>query len=287
MAGDHAPDGAQPNLRRNLGLLEITLGGVGLILGAGIYALVGEAAGTAGNAVWMSFVLAAGIAALTGLSYAELASAYPKAGADYEYSRQALGKRFAAVVGWLIIAGNVLAASAVALGFGGYFGEFFSTSPTSAALAALAVAGAIAAYGIRESMWVSITLTVIEVAGLAFIIAVGVPHIGDVPLLDTRSGTAGVFSGAALVIFAFIGFEQIATLSEETRDSRRTVPAAVLLSIGVSTSIYVAVAISAVMAYFKPEPPVPPPAVRSSNDQPGAVADPVQRPLRPRGPSGK
>lgn len=239
-------DGNQPTLRRSLGLVETTLGGVGLILGAGIYALVGEAAGTAGNAVWLSFALAAGIAALTGLSYAELASAFPKAGADYEYSRQALGMRFAAVVGWLIVAGNVVAAAAVALGFGGYFGELFSTSTTTMALAALAVAGGIAAYGIRESMWASILLTVIEVAGLVFIIAIGVPHLSDVPLLDARSGAAGIFSGAALVIFAFIGFEQIATLSEETKDAPRVVPMAVLLSIAISSSIYIAVAITAV-----------------------------------------
>lgn len=236
----------RPGLRRSLGLLETTAGGVGLILGAGIYALVGEAAETTGNALWMSFALAAMIAALTGLSYAELASAFPKAGADYEYSRQALGRRVAAVVGWVIVAGNVVAAAAVALGFGGYLGEFTPLSSTLGAMTALAVAGAIAVYGIRESMWMSIALTGIEVGGLLLIVAIGVPHFGDVPLLETKSGAAGVLSGAALVIFAFIGFEQIATLAEETRQPSRTVPRAVLLSIAVSTSIYMAVAVAAV-----------------------------------------
>jgi APA family basic amino acid/polyamine antiporter len=236
----------RPGLRRSLGLLETTVGGVGLILGAGIYALVGEAAGKAGNAVWLSFALAAGMAALTGLSYAELASAYPRAGADYEYSRQALGRRFAAVVGWVIVSGNVIAAAAVALGFGGYFGEFVDVAPTLAALLALTAAAAIAAYGIREAMWASILLTVVEIAGLLLIIGIGVPHLGDVSLVDTRSGASGVFSGAALVIFAFIGFEQIATLSEETHDARRTVPAALLLALVFSTAVYIAVAVAAV-----------------------------------------
>jgi APA family basic amino acid/polyamine antiporter len=94
----------QPGLRRSLTLLEATLGSVGVILGAGIYALVGEAAGRGGNAVWISFLLAALMAGLTGLSYAEMASAYPKAGADYEYTRRGLGADGGAIVIGLSIA---------------------------------------------------------------------------------------------------------------------------------------------------------------------------------------
>src|SRR3989304_4652230 len=105
-------------LRRSLGLLETTLGGIGIILGAGIYVLVGEVAGEAGNALWVSFLIATGAAGVVGLSYAEVGSAYPRAGADYEYPRQALGPRAAFVVGWLIVIGNLVAAAAVALGFG-------------------------------------------------------------------------------------------------------------------------------------------------------------------------
>jgi len=238
--------GERPGLRRSLGLLETTLGGVGIILGAGIYVLVGEAAGRAGDAVWASFAIAAVMAALTGLSYAELASMYPNAGADYEYSRQAMGRPVAAVVGWVIISGNLIAAAAVALGFGGYFGEFVDSPKVAAAIAAIVVAAAIAVYGIKESMWTSIALTFVEVGGLVLIIGVGVPHLGDAPLLEAKSGVASVFSGAALVIFAFIGFEYVATLSEETRAAKRTVPVALLLSIVITTLIYVAVAVAAV-----------------------------------------
>lgn len=90
-------------LRRTLGLLEVTISGVGIILGAGIYALIGEAAGLAGNAVWISFALSALIALLTGLSYAELASMFPKAAAEYEYTSQAFGGFLAFLVGWMII----------------------------------------------------------------------------------------------------------------------------------------------------------------------------------------
>jgi len=222
------------------------MGGIGIILGAGIYALVGEVAGKAGDAVWVSFLMAAAMAAVIGLSYAELASAFPKAGADYEYTRQALGLRAAFVVGWLIVIGNLVAAATVSLGFGGYLHTFVDIDPTALALAALVAATFIAFYGIREAVWLSVILTLAEVAGLVFVIVIGVPHLGDVDLLEAEMGAAGIFSGAALVMFAFIGFEQIATLSEETRDAVRIVPKALLLAIAVTSGLYLMVAVAAV-----------------------------------------
>jgi len=233
-------------LRRSLGLFETTLGGIGIILGAGIYALVGEVAGKAGDAVWVSFLMAAAMAAVIGLSYAELASAFPRAGADYEYTRQALGLRAAFVVGWLIVIGNLVAAATVSLGFGGYLHTFVDVDPTVLALAALVAATFIAFYGVREAVWLAVFLTLAEVGGLVFVIAIGVPHLGDVDLLKAEMGAAGIFSGAALVMFAFIGFEQIATLSEETRDAARIVPKAMLLAIAVTSGLYLAVAVAAV-----------------------------------------
>jgi len=233
-------------LRRSLGLFETTLGGIGIILGAGIYALVGEVAGKAGDAVWVSFLMAAAMAAVIGLSYAELASAFPKAGADYEYTRQALGLRAAFVVGWLIVIGNLVAAATVSLGFGGYLHTFVDVDPTALALAALVAATFIAFYGIREAVWLAVVLTLAEAGGLVFVIVIGVPHLGDVDLLEAEMGAAGIFSGAALVMFAFIGFEQIATLSEETRDAVRIVPKAMLLAIAVTSGLYLMVAVAAV-----------------------------------------
>jgi APA family basic amino acid/polyamine antiporter len=236
----------EPRLKRSLGVVELTLGGVGVILGAGIYALVGEAAGKAGDALWLSFLLAAVMAALTGLSYAELASVYPRAGADYEYTRRAFGQRPGAVVGWVIISGNLIAAAAVSLGFGGYFGEFVDVGRTVPAVGALIVAGAIAVYGVKEAVWASIVLTVIEVGGLLFIVGIGIPHFGHIDLLDARNGVSGILSGASLVVFAYIGFEQVATLSEEADDAPHAVPTALLLSIGITTALYVMVAVAAV-----------------------------------------
>jgi len=234
-----------PALRRNLGLLETTAGGVGIILGAGIYVLVGEVASEAGDALWVSFLMAGAMAAIIGLSYAELSSAYPRAGADYEYTRQALGPRAAFVVGWLIVIGNLVAAAAVALGFGQYLNTFWDLGPTRIAIGVLVVATLIAFYGIKESVWASIVLTLIEAGGLVFIIAIGIPHLGDVDLSEAHAGAPGIFAGAALVMFAYIGFEQVATLAEETKDAPRVIPKALLLSIVITTVLYLSVAVAA------------------------------------------
>lgn len=235
-----------PTLRRSLGLFETTIGGVGIILGAGIYVLVGEVAAQAGSALWVSFIIAAVMAAAVGLSYAELASMFPRAGADYEYTRNALGLRAAFVVGWLIVIGNLVAAATVALGFGRYLNTFWDIGPTPIAVGSLVVATLIAFYGIREAVWTSIVLTLVEAAGLVFVIAVGLPHLGDENLLAAQHGATGIFAGAALVMFAFIGFEQIATLAEETVEASRLIPRALLLAIMITTCLYLLVAVSAV-----------------------------------------
>jgi APA family basic amino acid/polyamine antiporter len=236
------------SLKKTLGLFETTMSGVGIIIGAGIYALLGEVAGKAGDRMWLSFLIAGGISALVGLVYAEMASMFPKAGADYEYTRQALGGRVAFVIGWLIVIGNLVAAGTVALGFGSYLTTFLEADARVPALTALIVATLIAFLGIREAVWVSILLTVVEMGGLVFAITIGIPHIGDVNIFDAEFGTMSLFSGAALVLFAFIGFQQIATLSEEAENAQRVVPRAMLLAIGLTTLLYILVAVTSVSA---------------------------------------
>jgi APA family basic amino acid/polyamine antiporter len=234
------------SLRRSLNLVETTLAGIGIILGAGVYALVGAVAGEAGNGIWLSFVVAAVVAAVIGLCYAELASMFPHSAADHEYTRQALGPRPAFVVGWLVVVGNVIAAATVALGFGGYLGSFVDVDATVAAIVALVVAMVIAFIGVEETVKVMILGTLVEVGGLVLVIAIGVPHLADADLTNLNQGTSGVLGGAALVMFAYIGFNEIATLAEETEDPTRTVPLAMLLSIAITTVLYILVAISAV-----------------------------------------
>ena len=186
------------------------------------------------------------MAGVVGLSYAELAAAFPRAGADYEYTRQALGLRVSFVVGWLIVIGNLVAAATVSLGFGRYLNSFVDITPTAAAVIALVAATVVAFVGIKQAVWVSIILTVVEFAGLVIIIVIGMPHIGDVDLLEAQKGAGGVFGGTALVMFAFIGFQQIATLAEETVDAPRIIPRAMLIAVGITSVLYVLVAVAAI-----------------------------------------
>ena len=237
---------SERRLKRSLGLLETTLAGVGIILGAGVYALIGAVADKAGDGIWLSFVIAAVVAAVIGLCYAELASMFPHSGADHEYTRQALGARPAFVVGWLMVIGNIIGAATVALGFGGYLGTFVDVDPTVAAVVALGVAMVIAFAGVEETIKVMVLGTLVEVGGLVMIIAIGVPHFSADYLTSFDNGAAGVLHGAALVMFAYIGFSEIATLAEETENPTRTVPLAMVLSIGITTLLYIMVAIAAV-----------------------------------------
>ncbi len=234
-------------LERALGLWQVTASGVGIIIGAGVYVLIGSATELAGPRVWMAFLLAAVLSTLTGISYAELASMFPKAGAEFEYARHAYPPWVAFLVGWVMIVGLVVAAATVALGFGRYVAWFVDVPEWASALALLAGVAATAWSGIRRSSRVTVALSVVQVGGLIYVIAIGAPHLGRVDLLSgAGTGAGGVVGAAALVFFAFIGFDEVITLAEETHDPTRTVPRALLLSLGISTVLYVGVAIAAV-----------------------------------------
>lgn len=232
-------------LKRSLGLLEVTLSGMGIILGAGIYALIGEAAGLAGNAVWMSFVLAALVAVFTGLSYAELASVFPRAGAEYEYTAQAFGRRLAFVIGWLIILSGVISTATVALGFAGYFRALTGMPLIPSALMLIALLAIVNFAGVKQSAWLAVIFTLIETLGLLIIILIGLPHLGSLDYMEMPFGLSGMFQAAALIFFAFIGFEEIVKLSEETREPEKTIPRALILSVSISIILYILVALSA------------------------------------------
>jgi APA family basic amino acid/polyamine antiporter len=235
------------HLKRTLGLFEVTLYGVGVILGAGIYALLGKAAGLAGNAVWAAFAIGAFIAAFTGLSYAELSSMFPKAGGEYVYTEKAFNKRLAFLVGWLIIAGGIIAAATISLGFSGYFSVLFHTPIIPIAIILLFLLSLLSFWGIKQSAIADIIATFVEVGGLVAIVAFGLKYIGSVNYTELPPlGFPGLLSATALIFFAFLGFEDIVRLSEETRNPTRTIPKALILSIIISTIIYVSVAVAAI-----------------------------------------
>jgi basic amino acid/polyamine antiporter, APA family len=233
-------------LRRDLGLFDATLAGVGIIVGAGIYVLIGTAAGYAGNAVWISFIISAIVAFLTGLSYAELSSIYCKDSGEYCYVEHNFGKSIAFVTGYLVMLALVLGAAAVSLGFSGYLNTLMNFgNVTILAIFSILLFTVINITGIKASMKLTIVLTGLSVLGLLIVIFFTVPKIGSVNYFEMIN-LSGVFKAASLIFFAFIGFESVVKLSEETVNPRKTIPLALLLSIGISTILYVLVAISAV-----------------------------------------
>jgi len=233
-------------LHRTVGPLGASLSGIGIVLGAGIYVLIGEAAGEVGNGAWMAFLLGAMLAAATGLSYAELSSTIPEAGAAAAYAEESFGPRTGFVTGWLDILVNCVAAPAVAIGFAGYFAALIGGNETLIVLLTLAICAGIALVGVGETIRLASLFAVIEAVGLLIVIAVGAPFLGDVNLFELDHGVTGLLAGAALVFFAYTGFEEIATLSEEVKDPSRNIPLALLIAIAVTTVLYVAVAAVAV-----------------------------------------
>lgn len=234
-------------LIRELSLFEVTIYGIGIILGAGVYALIGEASGLAGNSLWLSFAIGALISSFTGLSYAELSTIFPKVAAEYVYVRRAFHSRFSAfLLGWLIIFTEIVSASTVALGFAGYFKGLFGFAVIPVALILILILSYINFLGIKESSRFNIIFTGIEIFGLILIIFLGFNYVGKVDYFETPYGMKGVFSAAALVFFAYIGFEDIVNIAEETKKPRKVLPRALILAIVITTLLYVFTSISAV-----------------------------------------
>lgn len=237
---------AKPALKRTLGLFEVTTAGVGIILGAGIYVLIGIASGYAGNAVWMSFLIASIISIFTGLSYAELSSIFKEDCGEYEYIEKSFGKAFAWVVGIMVILTGVISGAAVALGFGSYFHALTNLPIIPLAAAIVFLFSIVNFLGIRQSSRVNILFTFIEIVGLVIIILFGLKFFGNVNYFDMANGFHGVLKATALIFFAYMGFETVVKLAEETKNPTKTIPKALILSIIISSVIYILVAISAV-----------------------------------------
>ena len=235
-------------LRRTLGLWPVALSGVGVILGAGVYALIAPAAREAGNALWAAFLLAALTAGLTAYAYARLAAVRSKNSPEFQCTSRAFGPGAGFIAGWLMIAASLLAAATVALGFGGYVRHLVGTSTVLNALLLLIGVGAVVCAGIGRSVRFAIVLTGIEAAGLAFVIVIGVPGWPEIDYLEMPRGWAGLSTAAGLMFFSYLGFEQIANFAEEMRRPERDLPRAMGLAIAGSTAIYALVAVSVVAA---------------------------------------
>jgi APA family basic amino acid/polyamine antiporter len=234
-------------LKRSLSLTMLTLYGTGMILGAGIYSIIGQAAGKAGYGLWQGFVLAAVVALLTALSYAELATMFPKAGGEYIYLRNAFaGQRWiAATIGIVMTFAGCATAATVALAFASYLQHFIESSRFLVASGLLIFFTGINVLGIKQSSWINAVFTAIEVFGLVLFIWLGWQHADIGNALYTAPSAATVTS-AALIIFAYFGFENMVNLAEETKDPGKTIPRAILLSLSISTILYIFVSLAAV-----------------------------------------
>ncbi len=233
-------------LNRNLGLGQTTISGVGIIIGAGIYALIGIGAQTAGNALWLAFAIGAVIAILTGLSYGELASMFPKDAEEYDYTRHAFGKKVALIIGCMLILTAVVAVATVALSFAQYLHSLTNIPIVMTAIMLVIGVASIDYCGIRQSCSVNMILTMLGVGGLVMIIAAGFKNISKINILDMPHGISGVLSASALLFFAYMGFENVARLTEETKNPKKTIPRAMILSVVFSAMVYILVALAVV-----------------------------------------
>lgn len=233
-------------LKRSLSLWELTLMSVGIILGAGVYVVIGEAAGLTGNTLWLSFIIGALVASLSGLSYAELSSRFPKAGAEYVYIENSFGNRLAWIVGWLLISGCVIGSATIAIGFSRYFSAIFNTPIITVSIIMLIIIGIILIIGVQETASLTILFTLIESIGLIVIILIGLPYIGKIDYLEMANGLKGVIEGGVLIFFSYLGFQGITRLAEETENPENTIPKAIIYSLIITTIVYILVAISSV-----------------------------------------
>ncbi|MGA7815728.1 amino acid permease [Caballeronia sp.] len=262
---EHMLAGAQrAGLKKTLGALDLTFLGVGAIIGTGIFVLTGTGAVQAGPALMVAFVLAAIACGFAALAYAEFSSTIPVAGSIYTYSYATLGELAAWVIGWDLMLEYGLATSAVSVGWSGYLQSLLSgfgiALPTALTAAPGAVPGAFTLFnlpaflvmmaitallsrGMKESARVNNIMVAIKVVVVLMVIAVGMFHVKPEnwhPFMP--NGWSGVFGAAAVMFFAFIGFDSVSSAAEEVKNPKRDLPIGIISSLAVCAVLYVAVA---------------------------------------------
>jgi basic amino acid/polyamine antiporter, APA family len=263
-AREPAP-GDPPTLKRALGLWSALLYGLGVTVGAGIYVLVGPAAGRSGMHAPLAFVIAAVAMAFTGASFAEFGGRHPVAAGEAAYVQSGLRSRWlATIVGYLVIATGVVSAAAVSVGSAGYIALLLPWPGFVLVVIVVALMGLVALWGIRESIAFAGLMTLIEVGGLVLLIATGLMTRPDVftrmPEMVPGPDWAiwsGIFSASLLAVFAFTGFENLANIAEEVKRPERVLPQAIFLTLAITTALYVLVVWVALLA-------VPPAELASS-----------------------
>jgi basic amino acid/polyamine antiporter, APA family len=256
--GDGRPSRAAetPQLRRTIGPVQMALYGLGSMLGAGIYGLIGKAAGQAGNALWLAFVVALVAALLTALSYASLGSRHPRAAGAAFVTERAYGiSLLSFMVGIALVCSGLTSIATQSQVFAANIAALFGLEgiPLSwLALGFLLILTGLVFRGIRESMWVNVLCTLVEAGGLVLVIVAGASYWGSVDYFATPALAGGdhaallIMQASVLAFFAFIGFEDMINVAEETREPERTVPLGLILAMAGAALLYIAVAVTAV-----------------------------------------
>jgi APA family basic amino acid/polyamine antiporter len=256
MVAEAPTDAKQPSLRRAIGTTQLALYALGSMIGSGIYGLIGKAAGEAGSAVWLSFLVALVAALLTSLSYASLGSRYPRAGgAAYVTDRAFRRPSLSFTIGLALVASGLTSIATQSKIFAAILADMAGLDalpPTAIAAGFLLILSGIVFRGIRESMWVNVVCTLMEVSGLLLVIASGMSYWGTVDYFETPPQRADtglaliVLQASVLTFFAFIGFEDAVNVAEECRDPAHTIPRGLVIATLAATVLYVAVSITAV-----------------------------------------
>jgi len=234
-------------LLRSLSLFDATSIGVGAIIGAGIFVILGVATSLAGPAVLLSVLIAGVCSVFTALSFSRLSSAISKEGGAYEYAFELFSPFIGFLTGWMWIFAQIVVGATVSIGLATYLALFIPLPINIVAAGACLVFALVNLVGVKESATLNNALVVFKVAALLLFIAVGASHIqlsNFQPFLP--NGFSGVISGAALIFFAYLGFGRIAIVSEEVKNPEKTLPLSILLALGISAVLYLLVSFTAV-----------------------------------------
>ncbi len=242
----------QPALRRRLGFTLLTLYGLGVTIGAGIYVLIGKVAGETGAWMPLAFLAAAVLAGLTAMSFAELSVRFPKSAGEALYVREGLGSEtLSVIVGLSVALIGLVSSAAIAIGAAGYIAELAPLARPALIAIIVVVLTALAVWGIRESVLIAGIITVVEVGGLLMVIVVAAPEMPELghrlAEIDAVQGFAwaGLLGGILFAFFAFVGFEDMVNVIEEVHRPQRDMPRAIVTTLVLTAIIYILIAFAA------------------------------------------
>ena len=243
-------------LKRSVSLPLLVFYGTGTMIGAGIYVLTGAVAGAAGVFAPISFLVAAVLAGFTAFTYAELSARIPRSAGEALFVSEGFkNEKLGSLVGYVIIFTGIVSAGTLAHGFAGYFRVFVDWPPLAIACGFIVLLTLIAIAGIKESVYLAATITVFSLIGIALIIVLTLSNLSSTEVEAVMAGISvdgllsfGVLTGALLAFYSFIGFEDMVNIAEEVKHPERTLPLGILLSMLITTILYVALAILSVLA---------------------------------------